>query len=54
MVRAGGTPRAREVSIAFREHVRGKSKTSFAVAQRFFFRWLRAMFEHLVCGGLAD
>jgi dolichol-phosphate mannosyltransferase len=47
MVRARGTLRVREIPIVFRERVRGKSKMSFGVALRFFFRWLRAMFEHL-------
>ena len=48
MVRARGTLRVREVPIAFRERVHGKSKMSFGVALRFFFRWLHAMSEHLV------
>jgi dolichol-phosphate mannosyltransferase len=47
IVRARGTLRVREIPIVFRERVRGKSKMSFGVALRFFFRWLRAMFEHL-------
>jgi hypothetical protein len=47
MVRARGTLRVREIPIVFRERVHGKSKMSFAVALRFFFRWLHAMFEHL-------
>jgi dolichol-phosphate mannosyltransferase len=47
MLRAGGTLRVREVPIVFRERTRGKSKMSFDVALRFFFRWLHAMFEHL-------
>jgi dolichol-phosphate mannosyltransferase len=50
MVRADGTLRVREIPIAFRERARGKSKMSFSVAVRFFFRWLRAMFQHLVTG----
>ncbi len=50
MVRADGTLRVREIPIAFRERVRGKSKMSFGVALRFFFRWLRAMFQHLARG----
>ncbi|PYJ11345.1 MAG: hypothetical protein DME93_10015 [Verrucomicrobia bacterium] len=50
VVRAGGTLRVREIPIAFRERVRGKSKMSFSVALRFFFRWLRAMFQHLARG----
>jgi hypothetical protein len=53
MVRAGGTLRVREIPIAFRECVRGKSKMSFSVALRFFFRWLRAMFQHLAPGQLS-
>jgi hypothetical protein len=48
LVRARGTLRVREVPIAFRERERGKSKMSFDVALRFFFRWLYAMSEHLV------
>ena len=47
MVRARGSLRVREVPIAFRERVYGKSKMSFGVALRFFFRWLHAMYEHL-------
>ena len=48
MVRAHGTLRVHEIPIAFRERVRGKSKMSFSVALRFLFRWLRAMFQHLI------
>jgi dolichol-phosphate mannosyltransferase len=48
MVRARGTLRVREIPIVFRERAHGKSKMSFIVAVRFFFRWLRAMFEHLI------
>jgi dolichol-phosphate mannosyltransferase len=50
MVRARGTLRVREIPIVFRERVRGKSKMSFGVALRFFFRWMHAMVEHLVRG----
>ena len=50
MVRAGGTLRIREIPIAFRQRVRGKSKMSFGIALRFFFRWLGAMFQHLARG----
>jgi dolichol-phosphate mannosyltransferase len=50
IVRARGTLRVREIPIAFRERLRGKSKMSFGVALRFFFRWLRALFEHLLRG----
>jgi dolichol-phosphate mannosyltransferase len=48
MLRARGTLRVHEIPIAFRERTHGKSKMSFVVALRFFFRWLHAMFEHLV------
>lgn len=51
MVRARGTLRVREIPIVFRERVHGKSKMSFHIALRFFFHWLRAMFEHLVSSG---
>src|SRR6266513_2708628 len=50
IVRAGGTLRVREIPIAFRERVRGKSKMSLGVALRFFFHWLRAMFQYLLRG----
>jgi hypothetical protein len=50
MVRARGTLRVREVPIAFRERVHGKSKMSLGVALRFLFRWLRAMVERLIRG----
>src|SRR5216117_4454022 len=50
MVRAGGTLRVREIPIAFRERVRGKSKMSLGVALGFFLRWLRAILEHLIHG----
>lgn len=50
MVRARGTLRVREIPIVFRERVHGKSKMSFGVALRFFLRWLRAVFGHLVRG----
>jgi len=48
MLRARGTLRVLEIPIVFRERARGKSKMSFGVALRFFLRWLRALFEHLV------
>src|SRR5437773_1572050 len=48
MVRAHGTLRVHEIPIAFRERVRGKSKMSFSVALRFFFRWMCTMFQHLI------
>ena len=50
IVRADGTLRVHEIPIAFRERVRGKSKMSLGVALRFFFHWLRAMFQHLLRG----
>jgi dolichol-phosphate mannosyltransferase len=50
MLRARGTLRVREIPIAFRTRVRGKSKMSFGIALGFFFRWLHAVFEHLVRG----
>jgi len=50
MVRAGGALRVREIPITFRERIRGRSKMSLGIALRFFFRWVRAMFHHLVCG----
>jgi len=50
MVRARGTLRVREIPIVFRERVHGKSKMSLGVALGFFFRWLRAIFEHLIHG----
>ena len=49
MLRARGTLRVHEIPIAFRERTRGKSKMSFVVALRFFFRWLLAMSERLMC-----
>jgi hypothetical protein len=50
LVRADGALRVREIPIAFRERVRGKSKMSFGIALRFFFHWMCAMFQHLVRG----
>jgi dolichol-phosphate mannosyltransferase len=50
MLRGRGALRVREVPIVFRERVHGRSKMSFGVALRFFFRWLYAMFEHLLHG----
>jgi dolichol-phosphate mannosyltransferase len=48
IVRAGGTLRVREIPIAFRERMRGRSKMSVVIALRFFLRWLRAMLHHFV------
>src|SRR5438128_2155473 len=50
VVRGGGMLRVREIPIAFRDRVRGKSKMSFSVALRFFFRWLLATFQYVVRG----
>jgi dolichol-phosphate mannosyltransferase len=50
IVRSGRTLRVLEIPIAFRNRVRGKSKMSFGIALSFFFRWLLAMFRHLVRG----
>src|SRR5262249_10875615 len=47
--RAPGTLRVSEVPIAFPERGHGKSQMSLGVALRFFFRWLRAIFQHLLC-----
>ena len=46
IVRGGGALRVQEIPIAFRDRARGKSKMSFSVALRFFFRWSRAMFQY--------
>ena len=48
IMRAGGTLRVQEIPIAFRDRSRGKSKMSFSVALRFFFRWLRAVFQYVM------
>src|SRR5436309_15354199 len=48
MVRCRGRLRVREIPITFRERIRGRSKMSLGVALRFFFRWMRAMFHHLL------
>src|SRR5437762_12783814 len=50
IVRGGDMLRVREIPITFRSRVRGKSKMSFGIALRFFLRWLRAMFRHLIRG----
>jgi dolichol-phosphate mannosyltransferase len=52
IVRGGGTLRVQEIPIAFRDRARGKSKMSFSVALRFFFRWLRAVFHYVARGAL--
>src|SRR5438445_13492511 len=51
MVRGGDMLRVREIPIAFRDRAHGKSKMSFSVALRFFFRWLRAIFQYVARGG---
>jgi dolichol-phosphate mannosyltransferase len=50
IVRGGGTLRVREIPIAFRERLHGKSKMSFRIALRFFLRWLHIAFRHLIRG----
>src|SRR5438477_234552 len=50
VVRGSGTLRVQEIPIAFRDRARGKSKMSFSVALRFFFRWLRAMLQYVARG----
>jgi dolichol-phosphate mannosyltransferase len=50
IVRGGGTLRVQEIPIAFRDRARGKSKMSFSVALRFFFRWLRALLQYAARG----
>jgi dolichol-phosphate mannosyltransferase len=48
IVRGGGTLRVREIPIAFRERMHGKSKMSFRIALRFFLRWLHVTFRRLI------
>jgi hypothetical protein len=48
IVHGGRTLRVREIPIAFRDRVRGKSKMSFGVALQFLLRWSRAMLRHFV------
>jgi dolichol-phosphate mannosyltransferase len=50
IVRGNGTLRVREIPIAFRERLHGKSKMSFGIALRFFLRWLHLTFWHVVRG----
>src|SRR5947209_2673695 len=50
IVHGGRTLSVREIPIAFRDRVRGKSKMSFGVALQFFLRWSRAMLRHFVRG----
>jgi len=48
IVRAEPALRVREIPIAFRDRQRGKSKMSFAVALRYFSRWLIAVFRRVL------
>jgi dolichol-phosphate mannosyltransferase len=48
IVRGNGTLRVREIPIAFRERMHGKSKMSFGVALRFFLRWLHVTSRRLI------
>jgi dolichol-phosphate mannosyltransferase len=43
ILHGGPTLRVREIPIAFHDRARGKSKMSFAIALRFFYRWLLAI-----------
>jgi dolichol-phosphate mannosyltransferase len=45
IVRANPPLRVREIPIEFRDRMRGQSKMSFAIAIRFFCRWLLAVFR---------
>jgi dolichol-phosphate mannosyltransferase len=48
IVRANPPLRVREIPIEFRDRVRGQSKMSFAIAIRFFCRWLLAVLRRLL------
>src|SRR5436190_14198466 len=48
IVHGNGALRVREIPIAFRNRIWGKSKMSFDVALRFSVRWLHAMLRHIV------
>jgi dolichol-phosphate mannosyltransferase len=50
IVRGGGRLRVREIPIAFRERLHGKSKMSFGVAVRFFIHWLHVMSLQVIHG----
>jgi dolichol-phosphate mannosyltransferase len=50
IVRGDGKLRVREIPIAFRARLHGKSKMSFGVAVRFFIEWLRVMSRHVIYG----
>jgi dolichol-phosphate mannosyltransferase len=45
IARSGPSLRVREIPIAFRDRVRGKSKMSLAIALRFLLRWIAAIFR---------
>jgi dolichol-phosphate mannosyltransferase len=45
ILHGGSTLRVREIPIAFHDRVRGRSKMSFAIALRFFSRWLIAVWR---------
>ena len=45
IIRGGSSLRVREIPIAFHDRASGKSKMSFGVAFRFFYRWLVAVFR---------
>ena len=46
IVHGGHDLRVCEIPIAFHDRARGKSKMSFGVALKFFFRWLAALLRH--------
>jgi dolichol-phosphate mannosyltransferase len=45
IIRGRPTLRVIEIPIAFQDRARGRSKMSFGVALRFFWRWLVALFS---------
>jgi dolichol-phosphate mannosyltransferase len=45
ILRGGASLRVREIPIAFHDRVRGQSKMSFAIALRFLYRWLVAVYR---------
>ena len=54
IVRANPPLRVREIPIEFRDRMCGQSKMSFAIAVRFFGRWLLAVFHRLFARGLSS
>jgi dolichol-phosphate mannosyltransferase len=48
IVKGRPTLRVIEIPIAFRDRVRGRSKMSFGIALRFFWRWLVAICRRIV------